>query len=39
MTGAGAMIDEWYPVGLFSQLTEAGSKTALMGEPIEVTRT
>ncbi|PCK77658.1 aromatic ring-hydroxylating oxygenase subunit alpha [Rhizobium sophoriradicis] len=39
MTGAGAMIDEWYPVGLFSQLTEEVSKTALMGKPIEVTRT
>lgn len=25
-----AMIDEWYPVGLFSQLDSAGRKTALM---------
>lgn len=33
------MIDEWYPVSLVSGLTEAGSKTALMGEPIEVVRT
>ena len=39
MTKAAAMINEWYPVGLFSQLTEAGTKTALMGEPIEVART
>lgn len=39
MTKAGAMIDEWYPVGLFSQLTRTGSKTALMGESIEVMRT
>lgn len=39
MNEAGAMLDEWYPVGLFSQLTEAGSKTGLMGEPIEVIRT
>ncbi|MGG7580956.1 aromatic ring-hydroxylating dioxygenase subunit alpha [Rhizobium sp. Nf11,1] len=39
MKGAGAMIDEWYPVSLVSGLTEAGSKTALMGEPIEVVRT
>ncbi|WP_081162276.1 aromatic ring-hydroxylating oxygenase subunit alpha [Ensifer aridi] len=30
-----AMIDEWYPVGLFGQI-ENGWKTALMGEPIEV---
>lgn len=33
-----AMIDEWYPVGLFTQLDSAGRKTALMGEPIEVAR-
>jgi len=31
-----AMIDEWYPVGLFSQLDVNGCRTALMGEPIEV---
>ncbi|AWM28112.1 phenylpropionate dioxygenase-like ring-hydroxylating dioxygenase large terminal subunit [Sinorhizobium fredii] len=31
-----AMIDEWYPVGLFSQLDVNGRRTALMGEPIEV---
>ncbi len=31
-----AMIDEWYPVGLFSQLDAAGRSTALMGEPIRV---
>lgn len=31
-----AMIDEWYPVGLASQLDAQGRKTALMGEPIEV---
>ena len=36
MTKAGAMIDEWYPVGLFSQLDSAGRKTRLMGEPIGV---
>ena len=30
----GAMIDEWYPVGLFSQLNEKGSKTWLMGGAI-----
>ena len=30
------MIDEWYPVGLVSQLDAHGRKTALMGEPIEV---
>ena len=33
-----AMIDEWYPVGLFSQLDSEGRKTALMGEPIKVAR-
>ncbi|CAN7616350.1 aromatic ring-hydroxylating dioxygenase subunit alpha [Rhizobium sp. LjRoot258] len=32
----GAMLDEWYPVGLFSQLGDKAYKTALMGEPIEV---
>ncbi|NNH33950.1 aromatic ring-hydroxylating dioxygenase subunit alpha, partial [Rhizobium sp. SEMIA 4085] len=31
-----AMIDDWYPVGLFSQLDIDGRKTALMGEPIEL---
>lgn len=31
-----AMIDEWYPVGLDSQLDAQGRKTALMGEAIEV---
>lgn len=35
---AQAMVDEWYPVGLFSRLSEAGQDTALMGEPISVTR-
>jgi phenylpropionate dioxygenase-like ring-hydroxylating dioxygenase large terminal subunit len=30
------MIDEWYPVGLVSQLDAQRRKTALMGEPIEV---
>ncbi len=32
----GAMLDEWYPVGIFAQLGPAGRKTRLMGEPIEV---
>lgn len=31
-----AMIDEWYPVGLYSQLDAQGRRTALMGEPIDV---
>jgi phenylpropionate dioxygenase-like ring-hydroxylating dioxygenase large terminal subunit len=31
-----AMRDEWYPVGLASQLDAEGSRTALMGEPIIV---
>lgn len=31
-----AMIDEWYPVGLASELDQTGRATALMGEPIEV---
>ena len=35
MTG-GAMLNEWYPVGLVSQLDRAGRETALMGEPITV---
>ncbi|ESY88142.1 aromatic ring-hydroxylating dioxygenase subunit alpha [Mesorhizobium sp. LNHC229A00] len=33
-----AMIDEWYPVGLASQLDVHGRMTALMGEPIVVRR-
>src|SRR5262245_5666214 len=33
-----AMIDEWYPVGLLSQLDVNGRQTALMGEPITVSR-
>ncbi len=32
------MIDEWYPVCLISQLTEAGYATLLMEEPIHVSR-
>ncbi|MGV3549462.1 aromatic ring-hydroxylating dioxygenase subunit alpha [Rhizobium sp.] len=32
----GAMRDEWYPVGLFSQLDIDGRKTMLMDEPILV---
>ena len=32
----GAMRDEWYPVGLFSQLGREGRETALMGEPITI---
>lgn len=32
----GAMRDEWYPVGLFSQLDREGRATALMEEPIMV---
>jgi phenylpropionate dioxygenase-like ring-hydroxylating dioxygenase large terminal subunit len=34
----GAMRDEWYPVGLASQLEAEGRQTALMGEPITVAR-
>jgi phenylpropionate dioxygenase-like ring-hydroxylating dioxygenase large terminal subunit len=30
------MLDEWYPVGLFSQTTNGGRATKLMGEPITV---
>ncbi|WP_280171650.1 aromatic ring-hydroxylating oxygenase subunit alpha [Agrobacterium pusense] len=30
------MLDEWYPVDLFSQTTVAGRATMLMGEPISV---
>lgn len=30
------MIDEWYPVGLLSQLKTAGQDTVLMGQPIRV---
>ncbi|NWJ27706.1 aromatic ring-hydroxylating dioxygenase subunit alpha [Rhizobium sp. RM] len=30
------MLDEWYPVGLFSQTTTGGRSTMLMGEPITV---
>ena len=30
------MIDEWYPVGLLSQLDKAGRDTRLMGQPIHV---
>jgi phenylpropionate dioxygenase-like ring-hydroxylating dioxygenase large terminal subunit len=29
-------INEWYPVGLFSQLDAKGRRTALMGEPVVV---
>ncbi|MDQ0456861.1 aromatic ring-hydroxylating dioxygenase subunit alpha [Rhizobium paknamense] len=32
------MRDEWYPVGLFSQISETGRDTMLMGEPIKVFR-
>ncbi|WP_040678324.1 aromatic ring-hydroxylating oxygenase subunit alpha [Rhizobium mesoamericanum] len=32
----GGMLDQWYPVGLLSQLRGKAYKTALMGEPIEV---
>ena len=32
----GPMIDEWYPVGLISQLSAAGSDTLLMDEKIHV---
>lgn len=35
---AGPARDEWYPVGLASQLDAAGRRTALMGEPITVAR-
>lgn len=34
----GAMRDEWYPVGLASQLDAEGRQTALMDEPIVVAR-
>jgi phenylpropionate dioxygenase-like ring-hydroxylating dioxygenase large terminal subunit len=33
---AGAMIDEWYPVGLTCQLDKTGRPTALLGEAITV---
>lgn len=33
-----AMIDEWYPVGLISQLGPEGRRTALMGESISLSR-
>ena len=33
-----AMIDEWYPVGLISQLGPEGRRTALMGESILLSR-
>jgi phenylpropionate dioxygenase-like ring-hydroxylating dioxygenase large terminal subunit len=33
-----AMLNEWYPVGLLSQLDTEGRKTILMGEPITVAR-
>ncbi|MFC6447543.1 aromatic ring-hydroxylating oxygenase subunit alpha [Shinella zoogloeoides] len=32
----GAMLDEWYPVGIFGQLGPEGRSTQLMGEPIAV---
>lgn len=32
----GSMRNEWYPVGLFSQLDQNGRETMLMGEPITV---
>jgi len=32
----GAMLDEWYPVGILAQLDPAGRDTMLMGEPIHV---
>ncbi|OWV97310.1 (2Fe-2S)-binding protein [Rhizobium sp. R72] len=32
----GAMLNEWYPVGLFSQLDDSAYETALMGEPVVV---
>jgi phenylpropionate dioxygenase-like ring-hydroxylating dioxygenase large terminal subunit len=32
----GSMRNEWYPVGLFSQLAQKGRETRLMGEPITV---
>lgn len=33
---AQAMLNEWYPVGLLSQLDGTGRETVLMGEPITV---
>ncbi len=33
---AGAMKDEWYPVGLVSQLKPVPAETALLGQPIRV---
>ena len=33
-----AMIDQWYPVGLLSQLRSEGRETLLMGETIRVAR-
>lgn len=35
---SGPMLDEWYPVGLISQLDVAGKSTALLGQPIRVTK-
>ncbi|WP_394688118.1 aromatic ring-hydroxylating dioxygenase subunit alpha [Hoeflea sp.] len=36
---ASAMIDQWYPVGLVSQLDEVGDDTVLMGTAIHVSKT
>lgn len=33
---SGPMLNEWYPVGMISQLDTAGKNTALLGQPIRV---
>lgn len=35
---SGPMLDEWYPVGMISQLDTAGKNTALLGQPICVAK-
>lgn len=35
---SGPMVDEWYPVGMISQLDTAGRNTVLMGHPIRVAK-
>ncbi|MBB4955170.1 phenylpropionate dioxygenase-like ring-hydroxylating dioxygenase large terminal subunit [Agrobacterium vitis] len=35
---SGPMVDEWYPVGMISQLDATGQSTILMGHPIRVAK-
>lgn len=35
---SGPMLNEWYPVGMISQLDTAGKNTALLGQPIRVAK-